>query len=298
MQLFTGSFIAILLLFNMHEVKRYQDQKPLLSFGVVADVQYADIDPVGNRYYRSSRERLSEAYKSFNDDSVSFVVNLGDLIDKDFRSYKAVTGIIDSSGLKTYHVTGNHDYSVESRLKKKLPVLYPGKGYFSFYSGNYKFIFLNGNEISTYSSNNKSELKRSAAYLETIKENGGKNAMDWNGGIGSRQLGWLKGQLDDAVSENNQVFLFCHFPVFPENVHNLLNYEEVLNLLVNYKNIISWFSGHNHAGNYGSFNKIHFVTFRGMVDTPSTNSYAIVDVYTNKLWIRGFGREQNQILPY
>jgi hypothetical protein len=43
---------------------------------------------------------------------------------------------------------------------------------------------------------------------------------------------------------------------------------------------------------------IHFVTFRGMVETDQLNSYARVDVYKNKIWITGTGREKNQILAY
>lgn len=282
----------------MNPVEPDQIQKPVFSFGVIADVQYADIDRSGNRYYRLSKGRLREAYRTFRNDSVSFVVNLGDLIDKDFRSYQAVTDIIDSSGIRTYHITGNHDYSVENRLKRKLPVLVQKDGYFSFIHDEFKFIFLNGNEISGYAAMSNREVKRSAELLGSVKEKGGKNDRDWNGGIGPKQLEWLESQLDDAVSENKKVFLFCHFPIFPEDVHNLLNYDQVLNLLEKYTNIISWFAGHNHAGNYGNFHNIHFVTFRGMVENASTNSYAIVEVYRNKLWLKGFGREKNQILAY
>jgi hypothetical protein len=43
---------------------------------------------------------------------------------------------------------------------------------------------------------------------------------------------------------------------------------------------------------------IHFVTFKGMVETEAGNSYALVEVYKNKLWIRGSGREKSQILAY
>ncbi|MBN2632621.1 MAG: hypothetical protein JXR66_03630 [Bacteroidales bacterium] len=67
---------------------------------------------------------------------------------------------------------------------------------------------------------------------------------------------------------------------------------------MNYDNIIAWFSGHNHAGNYGNFNMIHFVTFRGMVETAERNSFAVVEVYPNKIWIKGSGREKSQILAY
>ena len=36
-------------------------EKPLLSFGLLADVQYADVDPEGERHYRESPAKLREA---------------------------------------------------------------------------------------------------------------------------------------------------------------------------------------------------------------------------------------------
>jgi hypothetical protein len=37
---------------------------------------------------------------------------------------------------------------------------------------------------------------------------------------------------------------------------------------------------------------------RGMVETEKTNSYSLVEVYKNKIWIKGSGREKSQILAY
>jgi len=297
---------AIIILFNMPSKNdsvglqlNNQGQKPLFSFGIIADVQYSDYEPAGTRFYRSSLSKLREAVTVFKEDSVGFIINLGDLIDKDFESYKPVMNIIDSSGLKTFHVTGNHDYSVDPRFKKRLPVLQHTKeGYYSIVYEKFRFIFINGNEISTYISSNKASIKQANDSIASMKGKGEINAIDWNGGISIKQLLWIDNQVKEAAGENEKVFLICHFPVVPENIHNLLNYKEVLSVLEKYQNIIAWFNGHNHAGNYGNFNMIHFVTFKGMVETETNNSFAIVDVYKNKLWIRGFGREKSQILAY
>jgi 3',5'-cyclic AMP phosphodiesterase CpdA len=306
MKLVIASFFATIIFFNMADKKNpgclqyvKQSQKPLFSFGVIADVQYADYDPAGTKFYRSSLVKLREAVNLFKKDSVDFIINLGDLIDRDYRSYKPVLGIIDSSGFKIYNVMGNHDYSVCPRFKKKLPVpALTEEGYYSFVYEKFRFIFLNGNEISTYVSNNKAAIKLANDYIADMKNKGEINAIDWNGGISSRQLTWLSDQLNETTGKNEKVIIICHSPVFPDNVHNLLNYKEVLPILEKYRNIIAWFNGHNHAGNYGNFNMIHFVTFKGMVDTESNNSFALVDVYKNKIWIRGYGREKSQILAY
>ncbi len=207
MKLLIATYIATLILSGMplkntsgttYPVK--VNQKPLFKFGIIADVQYSDNEPIGTRYYRSSLTKLNEALSVFKDDSVDFVINLGDLIDKDFRSYKPVMTMLDSFGLKIYHVSGNHDYSVKPYYKKKIPALvYEKKGYYSFSYGKFRFIFLNGNEISTYISANKRTIKKASDYISELKEKGEINAIEWNGGISSKQLEWLSEQLNTGL---------------------------------------------------------------------------------------------------
>jgi manganese-dependent ADP-ribose/CDP-alcohol diphosphatase len=276
-----------------------QDQVPLFSFGLIADIQYCDCEPAGTRFYRSSLAKLTEAVRSFRTDNPAFVVNLGDMIDKDFDSYKPVTNILDTAGFKIYHAAGNHDYAVDSLLKKLIPPLQADmKGYYYFMHDKFRFIILNGNELSTYATTDKSVIRYADNYILKLKNDGEINGWDWNGGMSSKQILWLTNQLNTATMNNEKVFIMCHFPVFPANEHNLFNYREVLHVLEGNNNIIAWFSGHNHAGNYGNFNLIHFLTMRGMVETEKTNSFALVEVYRNKIWIKGSGREKSQILAY
>ena len=284
---------------NAEALLSEQSNKPLFSFGILADVQYCDCDPMGTRFYRSSPAKLREAMSAMKKDSVEFIINLGDLIDRDFTSFKTVMDIIDSSGVKIYHTAGNHDYSVDARLKKKIPVIHSSiDSYYSFTNKNFRFIVLNGNEVSTYISSNKSITRKAEDYIAQMKASGEVNAVDWNGGLGTSQIGWLKEQLDESVQNDEKVFICCHFPVVPETIYNLLDYKDVLRVLENYHNIVAWFNAHNHEGNYGNINLTHFVTFKGMVETQDKNSFASVEVYTNKIWIRGSGREKNQILAY
>jgi len=274
-----------------------QEQIPLFTFGIITDIQYCNCEPAGTRFYRSSLPKLREAVSSFIADSMAFIVDLGDLIDKDFASYTPVMNILDSSGLKVWHVTGNHDYSVDQKFKKRIPQL-EGKreGYYSFNKENYRFIVLNGNDVSTYGAGNKKVIEEAQQLIRKLQADGEPNAIGWNGGVGEKQMTWFRSQLDEAKGKGEKVIIFCHFPVWPENQHNLLNYREVLTLLEKYDNILAWFSGHNHAGNYGNFNLIHFVTLRGMVETEANTSYAEIEIYKNKIWIKGSGREKSQIL--
>ena len=306
MNLLFATFLSIIIPLTMsYHVKQVnttppdQGQKPLFSFGIITDVHHCNAQPDGSRFYYKSLSRLEEAVNSFKADSLKFLINLGDLIDRDFESFGPALHLLNSSGLKIYHCLGNHDYSVEPRQKKKLPLPLPEKsGYYSFMQGNFRFIILNGNELSTYASTNKSVISKAEEYIAGLQAEGKINAFDWNGGISIKQMEWLKMQLDEASVKNEKVFIFCHFPIYPENIHNLLNYSEVNHLLENYHNIIAWFSGHNHSGNYGNFNMIHCVTLKAMVETEKTGAYSLVEVYRNKIWIKGSGRERSQILAY
>lgn len=276
-----------------------QEQKPLFSFGVFADAQYCDCEPSGSRYFRSSLEKLKEALTSIKKSNPDFIINLGDLIDKDFVSFDPMLEVIENSGMKVYHVAGNHDFSVEEKQKKRVrPILGLKNGYYSFSHDQFRFIVLDGNEISTYGTTNNTVKKQASELIKKLEAEGERNAMDWNGGISPRQISWLKNQLDVSIKEKQKVFIICHFPVWPQNEHNLLNYKEILDAIQSYDNIIAWFSGHNHAGNYGNTNMKHFVNFKGMVETEDLNSFAIVEVYRNKIWIKGYGREKSMILAY
>jgi len=270
---------------------------PLFSFGLIADVQYCDCMQAGSRYYRESISKLQVAVKTFLQDSVSFIVNLGDLIDRDLESYTPVLQILNSSGLKIYHCTGNHDYAVGEGLKDKLPVLKPsGNSYYSFKVKKFRMIVLNGNEISTYASDNKDVISNASAYINKLKQEGAINAIDWNGGIGKKQFVWFEDQLKRAESSGEKVIVFCHFPIAPENIHNLLNYKEMLPIIEKNKCVIAWISGHNHAGNYENLKGVHFVTIKGMVETETINNFAIVDVYDDNLVLRGYGDQEERTL--
>jgi len=311
MKLFLTFSLATMLILDFHWVKNppvmntsdarqvCTGQKPLFTFGIIADVQYADKNPAGNRYYRSSLEKLSDAVSVFMKDSVEFIVNLGDLIDQDYKSYKPVLDILNSSGIKTYHITGNHDYSVDHRDLNRLPVLNePGENYYSEDRQGYRLIFINGNEISTYSSDNIAKISQATDLIETLKKEGAINAINWNGGISRTQLGWISSQLDEAAINSEKAILFCHFPIAPDNMHNMLNYKEVYDTILKHDNVIAWLSGHNHEGNHAIYKKMHFITLKGMVETDKANSFAIVEVYNNKIVIRGYGRENSIILTF
>ena len=101
--------------------------------------------------------------------------------------------------------------------------------------------------------------------------------------------------LETAEEKGEKIILFCHFPVYPTDPHNLWNAEEVISILEEFSCVKAYINGHNHKGKYGQKNGIHFITLRGMVETE-TNAYSIIRVAENCLDLNGYGREKDLTL--
>ena len=77
----------------------------------------------------------------------------------------------------------------------------------------------------------KRQSQRHQQLIKKLKDEGEPNAIEWNGGLGEKQLVWLRSQLDESIIKNEKVIILCHF--LPGNAgrpRNLLNYREVLGI--------------------------------------------------------------------
>ena len=118
------------------------------------------------------------------------------------------------------------------------------------------------------------------------------NLQTWNGGLSSSQLLWVKEELNKAKSNNEQVGFYCHFPVGRDGeAHNLWNYKQFVQLIAAYDNVKFYFNGHNHNGDYIAKNQVHYLTFKGMLDTENTSAFATVKFTTDSIFIKGYDRE-------
>ena len=274
-------------------------EKPELRIGIIADCQYADCDnsPDGKRLYRKSIQKLEAAVGKFNDmGDLDFVVHLGDMIDRDFPSYQAVMPIYNKLKATRYQVLGNHDFSVKDEEKARVPTaLGMEKTYYSWTKGKWRFAVLDGSDLSTYGHAAGSEKRLAAeAFLKASK----KPLADYNGGLGTAQIAWLREQLTAARDAGQQVILFCHYPIQPPSSLNLWNAAEVTDLLTSFHDVVRlWGNGHDHDGNYAAQGGIHFLNFRGMVDTEN-NALGVLEIYPDKIRVTGHDREPNRTLPF
>lgn len=183
-----------------------KDQIPLFSFGIIADVHYADLEDGTNfaktqkRCYRQSLSFVEKAVldwkaKDSPNEKISFVLDVGDVIDEHNNfdrkaSETALETIIrayDASGVPIYHIWGNHEFYnftrkelfenakmnpfVVGRTEKSLSERPPDcASYFHFspFPG-YRLIILDTYEISMLGRDEKDESYRTAEKILRAK---------------------------------------------------------------------------------------------------------------------------------
>jgi len=274
------------------------EEAPLV-FGVIADAQYADLEPKGTRFYRNSPAKIRAAAEAFNRRGVACVLNLGDTIERDFASFDAALSAFGAIGTPVHHLLGNHDFEVDDALKAKVPSRLGLKDrYSAFTRGGVRFLMLDGTELGPVPHPAGSDARRAAEErVAALKAKGLKQAVPWGGGIGAEQLAWMERECDAAAKAGERVVCACHYPLWPDgDAHNLYNDAGVRALLARRREIVAWFAGHNHKGGFGEFEGVPCVTFRGMVETADTTAYAIVTMRGGTLEIEGVGREPSRRL--
>ena len=267
---------------------------PQLRFGVIADPQYADIPPAGTRHYRASLAKLEASIAELNRHELAFTITLGDLIDRDFKSFDPV--LERYAKLKSPHriVPGNHDFAVADADKLRvLEKLGLSSGHQSFSHDNWRLVVVDGTEICPYRYPAADPRTAEAnKMLEALKAQGASNAQSWNGAVSETQLRWLEDELIAAKAANQRVLVCGHFPLLPANdAHCLWNTDALVKVIDRHPHVAAYFNGHNHRGNYAHAGTCHYVNFKGMVETATDCPYAIVSCYQDHITIEGFGPE-------
>ena len=271
-----------------------------LAFGVVADVQYADADPEGERHYRESAPKLKAAVADLAHERLAFTLNLGDLIDRDFRSFATVLPLFTPLGHPARHLTGNHDYMVGKEDKERVtPTLGIPAGHSAFSSSGVRFVMLDTNDVSTYKHAPGTARHREAvAMLEALVTAGRPNAQPWNGGVSQAQLAWLEQELAAADTAGAPVILCSHHPLLPADSGNVAwNAGAVVEVVARHRCVRACFAGHHHDGGQAVAHGVPFITFKSIVHEPGVTAYAVVRLFPDRLVIEGRGREPSRTLP-
>ena len=163
----------------------------------------------------------------------------------------------------------------------------------------YRLLFLDSNECSTYA-----RAKGSAAYgeaavrFEELKREGRANAETYNGALGERQRAWLAKELAKAERRNESVICLTHMPLMPlEGKFTLWDNRQTAALLQRHPCVKAFLAGHHHAGGSDRMGHIPHFTFQGMIE-GTQNHYAIVEVYPDRLQIRGYGAQPSASIQF
>lgn len=249
------------------------DGKPF-TFGVVADIQYADKDTRDSRQYRKSLVKVQDSVTVFNARPLDFVIELGDLVDgyakdtdRSLRDLDRVLPLLQEVRAPLYYVLGNH--CLTGGRTNVMARLHLEKAWYDFTrpaAPGWRFVVLDGNE---------------AGY----------------GVLGPKQEEWLKGVLDRAGKAGERVICFCHFPLVQPGGQDqrLKGQGKGIQLLNGFPCVVAWFSGHEHRGGYVEADGIHYLTFKGMVESVS-NAYSIVTLESDRIRVQGFGQEPSRDL--
>lgn len=303
-----------------------QGKQPLFSFGVISDVQYADI-PDGRsfigvpRFYRHSILVLQRGVQQWNDHKRhKFALNFGDIVDgfcpKD-QSLSTVTKVVEEfekfNG-STYHMIGNHClYNLPRHtLLPILKIASPdGRAYYDFSpTPEFRFVILDGYDISAIGwpqdhpntlealkflgEKNPNTEKNSPAGLVGLE----RRFLMFNGGVGKEQLEWLDGILQEATKMKQKVVVCCHLPLDPGATSKealLWNYDEVMDLIHRYNCVKVCLTGHDHKGGHtiDSHGIHHRVLEAALECPPGTNAFGYVDVYNDRLSLIGTDRMES-----
>ncbi len=274
-------------------------ERPVLSFGLMTDVQYADADPEGERHYRESIPKLKTAVEWLAKKNLPFTLHLGDLVDRDFKSFDTVMPLLEGLGHPVRHLLGNHDYTLEDAEKCRV-VARVGmpRDYYQFRNSGVRFVMLDTNDLSTYKypSGSPQDLESEALLKRLVGENQ-PNAKPWNGGLSETQLGWLEAELTAADMEKERVILCGHHPLLPADSYRVWNSDAVLAVIDRHSSVAAYFNGHNHAGAEEVRNGVPYITFKSILHEPGVNSFSAIHLFEDRLHVEGNGREQSRAIP-
>lgn len=302
-------------------------KQPLFSFGVISDVQYADI-PDGRsflgvpRYYRNSILVLQMAVDRWNNNQRKhkFVINLGDIVDgfcpkdQSLNAVKQVVHEFEKFNGPTCHIIGNHCLYNLPR-EDLLPILkIPSINNCAYYDFSpiegYRFIVLDGYDISAIGwPHDHPNTLQAIKFLNEKNPNNDKNSpvglvglerrfLMFNGAVGKEQLDWFDGILQKATEMREKVVVCCHVPLDPvaSSMDALLwNYDEVMGIIHKYNCVKVCFAGHAHRGGYSvdSHGVHHRVLEAALECPPGTNAFGYVDVFDDRLSLVGTDRMQS-----
>ena len=275
----------------MNTDQNNQTSPVLLSFGLFADLHYADKIYSG-RHCAESGDKLRVCIDDFNSRELALAVCLGDVIDhvgvreEELQNLATMREEIARFRGDVHVLMGNHDLDAlpKDEFLQNCGTVRPER-FYSFDMDAVHFVVLDGN------------------YLEDGTEYEPGNFM-WDGAwLSADQITWLEDDL--KAHSSGPVIVFCHqniderFWGTDRDGHCLCNAADVRPVLERAGNVSAVFQGHSHGGHYENQKGVTYVTLRAMVEGPGleNNAYAIASLHEDRsLTVEGFGQQESCVI--
>lgn len=232
-----------------------EQRQPLFKFGLLSDVQHADMDDGASfhgtpRYYRYALCQLDAAVDAMSAAGVAFCLHLGDLIDfhnsrlgvcadtELHHSEKALRVALqhfDRLGRPTLHLLGNHELYQHSReeLNRRLGISALQRGvvphsYYTFHPApGFRFIMMDGYDVSILGwppgHPGHEQAQRLLSKHNPNEDKNSANGLEgvdrrfvkFGGGASAEQLAWLRGELESAAAAGERAIVACHLCFHP-----------------------------------------------------------------------------------
>ncbi|OFY48282.1 MAG: hypothetical protein A2X22_00300 [Bacteroidetes bacterium GWF2_49_14] len=267
-------------------------QNPSLKIGLIADVQYCDCPTAGTRHYQLSLGKTEEAVKELVSQKVDLTVLLGDVIDRDFKSFGPVFERLRPLGKNVVIVAGNHDLTEGERKKAKSERKIIRRQEVKIKEG-VRMLFLNGmvNSMEGWPEGSR-KYEIGLETYNRLKSEGAPNAQEWNGGLGEEQLRWIRHQVKKSNRNHQSLILFCHMPALPGDAHSLWDTPQLLEILKHADKQVLYLCGHKHSGGDDTIGNVRVINLKGMVE-GTTNAFGILSVYPDRFELTGYGRQES-----
>ena len=304
-----------------------QAKGPLFSFGVIADVQWADDEDGYNydrtvaRRYRGAFLTLVRAVDWWNAlvQPPNFIAQLGDILDginvklgQSDSALEAALAELDRAPCPAVNIVGNHElYNFDRPALAKAGWLRHGdKEYYSFKpAAGWRMVVLDPYQLALIG--HTADDPRRLASVELIGQRnpgvdpsgvGGewfakvsgsdRRFVPYNGGLGREQLAWLRAELADATAAEERVCIMCHVILHPQACGGstmVWDYPEALGVLAESECVAAVLCGHDHFGQYYlDEHGVHHCTFCSPLNKGDDGSaFGLVRVWDDALEVCG-----------
>ena len=224
--------------------------QPLFTFGVIADVQWADTEDGWNyvktvsRKYRGAFRTLQRAVTWWNalPQPPKFIAQLGDLLDginvelgQSNEALEAALDELQRADCPSVNLVGNHElYNFDRAALADASWLRHGdKEYYSMpLERGWRLVVLDPYQQALIGLAQDDPRRQEAAELISRKNPGvdlsgsggewftqvegyDRRFVPYNGGLGSAQLAWLRDELAAAAAAEERVIILCHVILHP-----------------------------------------------------------------------------------